>query len=828
MSLNYQEERLHTRHPGLKPAGRVIDFRKERREKNSTQTPQETVQISCGLCRFQFDRIVKPTQLVLVCPSCGVRFEHHLPEPPVESPKNRDESLFATPPKRLKTTLHQPLLQSRRQNLQAEVPVEETPEMELSQFPVASSEPFDAETEYELISQAFAPRVSVEEPDFDKDVQHSWELSASETQQETQWIASLITIAQSILIVAALVALLGGLSSYFHENPKPVAKIPPEIPKVPYKKPESAVIREPASVITNTKPQTSPEPVKTAAKESLEAGQSDLPLFDISDLPVLQVQQVPQQPLKTEELQTTTASSMVSEEEARTESTEIDAEPKVQLQAKLAETEKKVQTLLQEQWQIQTQSKKLVSETLLRESAITLERNPTRSLFLSLKSIQILQELGLQVSDWGKTILAQAYAAQSAGEWFIKQVPTIEAQSVSSNGKWLLTSHSGRALCVWDLSKTGGEKPEEAGFQIDVSSVPIVDLLLTPDEHWLVGARADGLGEVWNMTMDWPSEAKMTLRDHIPGLRHVQISPDGRWLVAYGQVNEDRTQRGQMVNPVDWNGVWIWDMNLLKQGNVPRAIILRGHEGPIRCLAISADSRWLATGSEDRSARVFDLKSAYPGGNQKVLLGHQLEITDLQFAPNGQWIATGSRDSTVRIWNLQSETATPTARILKGHNGWVSSLAVSTDGKWLATAGYDQSVQLWNTQSILSGIPEKESVTIVPGQGTIQKVAFTPDSGSLITYGANRSLKIWDFTTESITDHTVEISRNISRFAFGVDGRWLILSNNQGTHTSVSLWPLQFEDMVQQATRFKETALPTELHQREDAYAKQFEQRMIR
>ncbi|MCL2306359.1 MAG: WD40 repeat domain-containing protein, partial [Planctomycetaceae bacterium] len=548
---------------------------------------------------------------------------------------------------------------------------------------------------------------------------------------------------------------------------------------------------------------------QTASEKPSAAAQDELPLFSTGDLPISQPQQKP--------LQT----ALVVSDEITT----IDTEQQAQLQAKLAETEKKVEILLQEQGQIQTQSKRLVSETLLRESAITLEKNPIRSLFLALKSIQMLQELGLPVSDLGKTILAQAYAAQSVGESLIERAPNIEAQSVSSNGRWLLTSHSDRTLWLWDISKSDNENRKDAGFRIDVSPVPLVDILLTPNEQWVVGARADGLIAMWNMTVDRPSETTIVLRDHIPGLCRVQISPDGRWLVAYGHLssNEDRT-----INSVDWNGVWMWDMSTFKQGNVPRAIVLRGHEGPICCLAISSDSRWLATGSEDRSVRIFDLKSAYPGGNQKVLLGHQLEITDLQFAPNGQWIATGSRDNTVRIWDLQSETTMPTAIILKGHSGWISSLVVSPDGNWFATAGYDQSVRLWNTQSFFVGDAEKESTLIVPGQGTIQRVTFTPDSGGLITYGVNRSLKVWNLATESFSDHVVEIPRNVSAFSFGENGRWLVLSSNQGTQTSVSLWPLNFEEMIRQATRFKETALPTELHQREDAYAKQFEQRMIR
>jgi len=862
---NYpQGHRIPTKHPGHKPAGRVIDFRQE---KKTTPIPLETVSITCGLCRFQFDRVTQPALLVLVCPSCGVRFEHHLPEPAPQPPKNPRELLFSTPPKRQEATLHQPLFHNPLQAVPAEFPATDP-----SVIPFVDVDTVElSETEEESLHQespifpVFAPISSGDESVFDK-VQQTW---SQEIQQETQWIANLITIAQSILIAAALVGLVSGISSYFREETQSVAKAPREknddaqtmsprnsIQSVAFRETEShspTTEKNNVTVITettNTKPQSHLQQMITVSRESqqpqhsIDPGQNVLPLFDINDLPPLlptqqksaQAENVQKPPtLENKErlassLPLPVLQSATAGEEFKAEATKKITEQKAQLQAKLAETEKKVQTLeqrylqsLQEQEQIQTQTKKLVGETLLQEAAITLERDPTRSLFLSLKSIQTLQELGLQVSERGKTVFAKAYATQTAGERLFEQLPNTEALSVSSDGRWLLTFHADRSLWIRDISKS------EKDFQIDVSPIPVVDLDLSPDEHWLVGARADGMIEMWDMTAVRPSEAKIVLHEQIPGLHQVQISPDGRWLVAYGRPAANGQQE-QTLHPVGWNGVWVCDMNTFTQGNIPRAMVLRGHEGPIRCLALSSDGRWLATGSEDRSVRVFDLKSTYPGGNQKVLLGHQLEITDLQFAPGGQWIATGSRDNTVRIWDLQSETANPTARILRGHNGWISSLAISADGKWLATAGYDQLVRLWNAQSILSRATDNESLMLFPEQGKIHKIAFTPDSGSLITCG-DRSLKIWDLTTESSPEHTVEISRNVSFFSFGENGRWLVLHSNptgkQGGYSTVSLWPLKFEDMVRQATRFQK-ALPTDLRQREDAYVQQFEQRIFR
>ncbi len=861
---------------GIQPAGRVLDWKNGKKKE---QTSQETVQVVCGLCQFHFERVSQPTHLVLVCPSCGVRFEHRLPEPPPKPEKNFEESLLATPLPISEAAVR--IAQFRERILERQ---EESPLEPLSPTP----DPFVHETPEIPVVPAKEywsdPKSYEENP-----VAASSDWPTEGGERDGRLASALITIAQSILIVAALIGLAGGVASIFENDTKSVARseAPPlenieesranepnapsvirETSPVPAKAPSKAPLEEKQVLASKPAPQTvepaKKEPTKPTATG--ETGVGDLPLFEIADLP----NSSSSPSVAKTDTKKSSANSVVNPSKESVKPAENGFAPQNQLQSKLAESEKKVQALeqryqqtLREQGQIRAQSKKLVGETLLRESVITLEKNPTRSLFLALESIQTLHQIGQKNSDMGRTILARSLAAQNQGETFIDRIPTVEAQSVSANGKWLLTSNSDRSLWIWDLTKAGKNQPKDLGFRIDVSQTPVVDLLLTPDEHWVVGARSDGLVEMWNMAVDRPSEASIVLRDRIPGLCRLEISPDGRWLVAYGNpFAPDRTtsvgDRGQgrieetsetdspiqtvsyqaettrsMTNggnPVDWNGVWMWDLNQLKQGSgIPKAVVLRGHERPIRCLTISPDSRWLATGSDDRCVRVFDLKSTYPGGNQKVLLGHQLEITGIQFARDGQWIATGSRDNTVRVWDLRTETVSPTPRILRGHNGWISSIAVSPDGKLCATAGYDQSVRLWNTQSISRGNqPEKESLLLLPEQGTVQKVAFSPDSATMVTFGSDRSVKVWDMTVESIADHAVALKRDITSFSFGENGRWLVLTNSRGNQSSVSLWPLKFDDLVTAATRYKDTSLPNDLRQREESFAKQFEQRIVR
>ena len=55
-------------------------------------------------------------------------------------------------------------------------------------------------------------------------------------------------------------------------------------------------------------------------------------------------------------------------------------------------------------------------------------------------------------------------------------------------------------------------------------------------------------------------------------------------------------------------------------------VVLRGHEDDLSSLAISSDGKWLVTGSEDRTARLWDLAAVDPSRSSIVLRGHEGKV----------------------------------------------------------------------------------------------------------------------------------------------------------------------------------------------------------
>ncbi len=80
---------------------------------------------------------------------------------------------------------------------------------------------------------------------------------------------------------------------------------------------------------------------------------------------------------------------------------------------------------------------------------------------------------------------------------------------------------------------------------------------------------------------------------------------------------------------------------------------LSGHSAPVVCLAFSPDGRRLATGSYDRTVKLWDMKT---GTEMFTLIGHTAGVVSLAFSPDGNRIISGGIDSTARVWD-----ATPLA-----------------------------------------------------------------------------------------------------------------------------------------------------------------------
>ena len=80
--------------------------------------------------------------------------------------------------------------------------------------------------------------------------------------------------------------------------------------------------------------------------------------------------------------------------------------------------------------------------------------------------------------------------------------------------------------------------------------------------------------------------------------------------------------------------------------------VLLGHNNPVCSVVLTEDGRWALTGSQDHTARLWDLSN--PGSSPRVLSGHTGTIYSVALTPDGKWALTGSDDCTARLWDLSN------------------------------------------------------------------------------------------------------------------------------------------------------------------------------
>ena len=165
---------------------------------------------------------------------------------------------------------------------------------------------------------------------------------------------------------------------------------------------------------------------------------------------------------------------------------------------------------------------------------------------------------------------------------------------------------------------------------------------------------------------------------------------------------------------------------------------ITGHGESILTASFSpASSSRLATGSGDKTARIWDCDTGTP---LHTLKGHTGWVLAVAWSPDDTILATGSMDNTVRLWDPTE--GTPLGGPLKGHTKWITSLSwepyhLRDPGRpRFASASKDFTIRIWDavsrhTDMALTG--HKGSVSCVKWGG----------AGHIYSASQDRTVKIW-------------------------------------------------------------------------------------
>ena len=168
--------------------------------------------------------------------------------------------------------------------------------------------------------------------------------------------------------------------------------------------------------------------------------------------------------------------------------------------------------------------------------------------------------------------------------------------------------------------------------------------------------------------------------------------------------------------------VRLWDLTSRDEW-----ITLRKHTGWTNVLAFSPDGKMLASGSTDKTVQLWDTNT---GESIATLTGHLNGITALAFSPDGNTLASGSTDGTVRFW--QTETGTLLANRITGHTQSMKAATFFQDSSTLVSVAFNGVITFWDVKT-----SQKSASQIIGHRDMFPILAFSPDGAKLVSVGAD-------------------------------------------------------------------------------------------
>ncbi|GAB1517205.1 TOR complex subunit lst8 [Rhizoctonia solani] len=219
-----------------------------------------------------------------------------------------------------------------------------------------------------------------------------------------------------------------------------------------------------------------------------------------------------------------------------------------------------------------------------------------------------------------------------------------------------------------------------------------------------------------------------------------------RFWEAWSGLCSRTIQSKRLLAAAIYTKVHIYD--IAGNSSTPRAVF-EGHKGNVTSVSFHSEGKWVVTGSEDGTIRIWDLRTS----NLHRVYENEVPINDVCIHPNQGELISCDQAGRIRQWDLTLQEEACTVELgrvyvwkinestrdgpryqaitkFQAHNKYLTRCLLSPDVKYLATCSADTTVKIW---LVGSNYEFKLDKTLHGHQRWVWDAAFSADSAYLVT-----------------------------------------------------------------------------------------------